>query len=475
MPKGHVESVTPYGIRGWAVDDDPLVPARVSIAIDGIPVATVRCGGFRVDLRDAGLREGYAEFKYAVPEGFRDGKEHKVVIRHHASGAHLWAGVMCFDVDGDSTWRADARDGSQHCIVARTHDRSELAHMLHDHRRLAVVATYRTNRTILSGQRMLVDYLRREGYVVVYVDVPSAEDVVSDDSWTDERTHLIRRLNYGYDFASWSAGLAEALDELHRVDEILLINDSALLVRANSDILRRMRALDADVVGLTESFEHSYHLQSSIMMFKDQAMTGRFLQGFFDSYKVSSDKAHTIVHGEIGLSTKARNQGLRLAALVPYETLASSWLDRVDWYLGEAQRTLRVFNRDRLADRFAQVAEAILFGQPLNPTHFFWDILIEECGSPFLKKEFITLNPSNVPTVFRLPDVLAKAPPEMVAAVSEARKCVPGLKAHFVARPSPSKRTDTSSALMGVALDEIDGAASSRLIPVTAAAFIARG
>src|SRR5687768_9869653 len=76
---------------------------------------------------------------------------------------------------------------------------------------------------------------------------------------------LIARANLGFDFAMWRHALAtEALDA---VDELLLVNSSVLLVAPSlDDAFRRVAAVDADVVGLTENLGPTRHLQSWFLL-----------------------------------------------------------------------------------------------------------------------------------------------------------------------------------------------------------------
>lgn len=430
MYKGYVDEATPYMLRGWAVVGDMLQPARVQISVDGLPVALVRCGGYRADLDDAGIRDGFAEFSYAMPEIVRNGEEHLVSVAHEDSDMVIWEGRISFNATTDSAWSFDARSDGQHCITKRSSSRASLTESIKATRKLAILATFRTSQRILSYQKFLALNLRTSGYTVVYVDVPHKVDTPMDYSWIDKSTHLIRRLNYGYDFGSWSAGLAESIDALEFAEEIVLINDSCYALGSTKDFFERLRRLDSDVVGICDSYEHLHHLQSQVLVFRGSAITTGFLQRFFDNYKPSSDKAYTIKFGELGITECARNFGLSVSPLASYDQLSSLWLERVSGYIKSAKSALKVFDKDRLSERFENISEAIVFGQPLNPSHFFWDILIEEFDSPFLKKELVTLNPCGVPTSFLLPRVLEGIDTATMSMISESRSHTPGLRAH---------------------------------------------
>ncbi len=430
MPKGFVETATPYVIRGWAVDDDLTRPARVRIELDGITAAVVRCGSYRADLDEAGLRDGFAEFRYAVPEEYRDGNEHVLVVRHESNDCEIWSGRIAFNPRLESDWSYDAKSDGQHCITHRASSRESLVNSVKDTRKLAILATFRVSATLLKYQRALTVDLIRSGFSVVYVDVPVSQHFPKDYEWAAKEVHFIRRLNYGYDFGSWSAGLGEAIDAIEHADEILLVNDSCFLVKPTRYFFQKMRRTNGDIVGICDSFERTHHIQSQLILFRGEAIKSDFVLRFFDEYKPSSDKGYTVEHGELGLSNKARQCGIRIASVASYNELAQMWLSRGPEYLQRAQMAFGGNDSSVLRNRFAQVSDAIFSGQPLNPSHFFWDLLLTEFGCPLLKKEFVSLNPCNVPTSFLLSEVLSDVNDELLAAMREARSFTPGVKAH---------------------------------------------
>jgi hypothetical protein len=57
-----------------------------------------------------------------------------------------------------------------------------------------------------------------------------------------------------------------------------------------------------------------------------------------------------------------------------------------------------------------RVVALVLDGTPVNPGHFFWDILVESCDCRLIKRDLVILNPCQVPTYFRLGPLLAGLP-----------------------------------------------------------------
>ena len=440
MPQGFIDEVSEYRIRGWAVADDCSQPARVLIDIDGLATAFVRCGGYRADLHEAGIREGFAEFNYAFPEEVRDGKEHKILVKHEIGGDVLWEGRISFDAMTNSNWCFDAKNDGQHCIVNRQGHLDEIVFQLKSTKKLAILATFRTSRMILDYQKSIARDLRDQGYAVVYVDVPQSNSTPMDYEWADGPIHIIRRLNFGYDFGSWSAGLAEVAEGLEHAEEIILMNDSCFPLAHLSNLLQRMRDKDGDVVGVCDSFEHIHHLQSQLLMFRGGSVSGSFLPRFFDAYNPSSDKDYTVTHGELGITEKARQEGLKISTVVSYEDISNLWLENVPAYVDHARSILPAKTSKTLEEKFEAIAESIALGQPLNPSHFFWDLLICGFHCPLVKKEFLLFNPCFVPSSFMLSDILSRFQPSRINAIEEARSYVPGARAHALHSSQKTKR-----------------------------------
>jgi hypothetical protein len=83
------------------------------------------------------------------------------------------------------------------------------------------------------------------------------------------------------------------------------------------------------------------------------------------------------------------------------------------------------------------MTESVVNGVPLNPTHFFWDVLVDELKHPFVKRELVTKNPAAVPSYFRLSDVLEGLPRELTESVIQVQQLYGGPRAPFINKPVP--------------------------------------
>ena len=62
--------------------------------------------------------------------------------------------------------------------------------------------------------------------------------------------------------------------------------------------------------------------------------------------------------------------------------------------------------KHNLMEALDRIAGVLCSGQPVNPTHFFWDVLITDYKFPFIKRELLFHNPAQIPTYYRCKEVV---------------------------------------------------------------------
>jgi GT2 family glycosyltransferase len=88
---GFVDRVTETQVIGWAVDlDQPAVPLRLAVSIDGRVVDTLLCGDRRQDLGAFGLPNARAGFTYDIPHSYFDGVQHRIAFRFYSGAPVLF-------------------------------------------------------------------------------------------------------------------------------------------------------------------------------------------------------------------------------------------------------------------------------------------------------------------------------------------------------------------------------------------------
>jgi len=125
------------------------------------------------------------------------------------------------------------------------------------------------------------------------------------------------RENAGFDFGGWGHGWALG-GGFPQATRLLLVNDSIVgpLDRVKfAALLDRLRASDADVVGLTANFVPHPHLQSFFLAFGPRALAAPVLRAVFDGMHALPTKELVIDAYETALTRQLAAAGLSVAAL----------------------------------------------------------------------------------------------------------------------------------------------------------------
>ena len=150
---------------------------------------------------------------------------------------------------------------------------------------------------------------------------------------------------------------------------------------------------------MTESYDKRYHLQSYFVLYHERALSAPAFRAFWADLPYVDSRGWLIHLGEVALTQSLIRAGLRVRALFPYaaiidvvrEDLAASPSSRDDAALPDGAGLRRQFR--------ARIAHDLDAGKPLNPTHFFWDLLIEKMGFPFLKRDLLLRNRAELPAL----------------------------------------------------------------------------
>lgn len=289
---------------------------------------------------------------------------------------------------------------------------------------VALYVIYSPSGRLLSRHCIMLEILRRAGYFTALL-VDSAyhrgqEFLAEVRPLADI---VVLRKNGGWDFGSWMGSVALLYDKIAEADHWLFVNDSLLGPIADiAPIWRNFAASKADVWALTESFEQDYHLQSSFFILRRPAfLSGAFIR-YLTGYNFPENKTEVVRQGEIGLSVALRAAGLKFGVMAPFATLAEAWLAegsaRQRWLDamadGEVSPFVAALIPESARKGFVVFSERLLKdlegvvqrGEPCNPQHHFWDILIRRFSYPFVKRDLLILNPSKVPTVPQILDVI---------------------------------------------------------------------
>lgn len=155
-------------------------------------------------------------------------------------------------------------------------------------------------------------------FLIVTVDRPV--DLPPD--LIDAADAIMVRRNAGYDFGAWAHAL-KLHPGLYGTSTLYLVNDSVLPATDAKRIVAlvdRVRASPADLIGLTESHEWRWHVQSYFLAVKPRLLSSRNFHGFMNDVRLLTRKDHVIRAYEVRLAELTEEAALRVEILYPSAT-----------------------------------------------------------------------------------------------------------------------------------------------------------
>jgi hypothetical protein len=268
--------------------------------------------------------------------------------------------------------------------------------------RYAVYATYDRYGLISDHVVEQVTNLAALGYRVVFVSAsprwPNGQVMkVSDQCWK-----LVHRYNFGHDFGSYKCGIRQ-IGYFADVQSLILMNDSCYGPLFDlSDIERRAQSGAVNIFGITDSWQHKYHLQSYFLHLSGRAVRSKAFRRFWATLLPYQSRALTVRQGEVRFSQHMVRTGMTTVALCPYLAVARLAQQLILRRISGGAPGLLPNEKSYLDVLARQISQ----GVPLNPTHSFWDVVIVEFGCPFIKRDLLRNNPRHIPGVLDWASVL---------------------------------------------------------------------
>ena len=208
------------------------------------------------------------------------------------------------------------------------------------------------------------------------------------------------RRNTGYDFGAWR-DVIKALDlPASDTKELIIANDSMYgPLRQLDRMLAQVDYAEADIWGLTESWQYRYHLQSFFLAFGEKALRSPAFGKFWNDVIPTPFKTFIVREYEVGFTQKMLKAGLKCRAIWRYEDLLSQVAGgEVLDGLARAER-FKLARLDPLLSirklQITRIRGALARQIALNPTADLWRQLLLS-GFPFIKRELLRKNPSRV-------------------------------------------------------------------------------
>ena len=387
----------------------PMVPAVVDIVIDSAHAGSAKANILRVELRDLGVRDGFAGFRFEIPSRFRDGKTHHVTVTERVSKSALSGiGVFKLELEKDSGVRSDLFLSS--VVLEHTINAPSFSETLHARKKLAILSAFTPHNDLLGYHHALIAALQAAGFAVLLGQAYASMPAANARKPVSQADAFLVKDNLGYDFGTWFACLAAVRPHLATLDELLLLNDSVFGPMCSPQALADMIAsCRGDLVGICDSYEHNYHLQSFFLLFRKNVLQSKCLEQFANAYSYSNTKTAVVQDGELALTPWLQERGFHCEAVFSYERLARRWLDRVGGYVSLLEKMPEFAGeKDDDVQQVLGLARKLRRGEPVNPSHLFWDVLLDmDC--PFVKRELLLKNPMNAPLLFRAPELIHAA------------------------------------------------------------------
>ncbi len=138
---------------------------------------------------------------------------------------------------------------------------------------------------------------------------------------------IVRR-NSGYDFGAWSHAL-RIYPQVYGAAAVYLINDSMFgpsTAAAFAQMMKRIRRIDADLIGLTENLEYCWHLQSYFLVLRPRLLASEALRAFLDGVAPLDDKDDLIRAYELRMAALMQEAGFRVEAVFSCAAAGNSTL-----------------------------------------------------------------------------------------------------------------------------------------------------
>lgn len=332
---GHVDGADGNLISGWAIDPDHRgQPAELAFYVDDHQVCTGLASLPRNDLGESGafafrVQLDLSGFDGSVWVSVRLKRTNEELLDSPVLANHEMRNAAPFASDARFTVVKPLAVGSG----------QELA-LFVTHSRTGAIKPH-----VLSNIRVLAS----EGVAVLLIVVADRPATVEPEL-LDLTAGAVVRENWGYDFACW-AHMLQVYPEAYAAPVLYLINDSVFGPpdrRRLAAVLGRVRSSEADVVGLTESHDFGWHVQTYFVALKRRALSNLHLHLFFNDVRMLDDK-HAVI----------RSYESRLAA-----TMEDSGNSVEVLFLSHAVRNPTLFGwRELLDDGFPFVKLLLLRGE----------------------------------------------------------------------------------------------------------------
>ena len=171
--------------------------------------------------------------------------------------------------------------------------------------------------------RSFVEAVERSSFDLIAVCNSDIDDSVRSYLLAHSRL-LIERHNVGRDFGGYKDAIAVVGRRFPQARRLLLANDSVFYLPQGLDKLLADLAGDHEFIGVSEIFEHHYHVASFLASFGPAVLASPAFRNFWDGYRPYSLRRWAILRGEGALTATLTAAGFRPHVLYQTEALRRS-------------------------------------------------------------------------------------------------------------------------------------------------------
>ncbi|WP_156679085.1 rhamnan synthesis F family protein [Sphingomonas profundi] len=301
---GHIDALKGELVSGWAMEPDrPGSPVDVEFHAGDNLVGTATADLVRADLAAIG---GHG-FRTQLDLTGLDGQVW-ISARLRHTGEEL----------ADSPFLVDRSGGSLAPLASTALFEVAKPLTFAAGGELALFVTHSRTGAIKPHVLAHVRALAAEGIATLLIAVGD-RPIDIDGPLLDAVAGAIVRENRGYDFACWAHAL-RIYPQAYAASLLYLTNDSVfgpVDPPRFAATIARVRASAADLVGLTESHEHRWHVQSYFVAIKPRLLSSLALHRFFDDTRMFAAKDDVIQTSEIMLAPVMEAAGFTTEVLFP--------------------------------------------------------------------------------------------------------------------------------------------------------------
>ena len=171
-----------------------------------------------------------------------------------------------------------------------------------------VLVLYCTD-TLPTFTRTIIDAVVPSPFNLVIVSNAQLTDGLAEELRGKSRL-LIERNNVGRDFGGYKDGIAIVLRRFD-VERLVIANDSVFYLSEGLDELLAKLDGPHDLIGVSEVYDHHYHVASFLMSFGRRVVESAVFREFWRRYKPLGSRRWAIFRGEGDLSAQLLRGGFR--------------------------------------------------------------------------------------------------------------------------------------------------------------------